>query len=117
MAQYLLTVYQPDEGTPPPETLSTIMAEVEAWRAELQSAGAWVFTAGLEPPDAAAVVRFADGDLLTTDGPFAEGKEHAGGFTVVTAPDRAAALAWAGKLAPIVTPLSIEVRELRGKVG
>ena len=35
--------------------------------------------------------------MITTDGPFAEAKEHLGGFWVIEAPDLDAALAWAGK--------------------
>lgn len=116
MNQYLLSVYQPDQGTPPPG-IEEITEKVLAWRAELQAAGAWVFTAGLQPPDRAAVVRFGDGETLTTDGPYAEGKEHIGGFTVIQAADQDAALEWARKLAPVVAPLSIEVWPLRGGAG
>ena len=113
MQQYLLTVYQPDGDPPPPEVLGPIMADVEAWQEDLQAAGAWVFTAGLHPASTATVVRVADGETLTTDGPFTEGKEHIGGFTIVTLPDLDAALASATKLAE-VTRLPIEVRPLQG---
>jgi hypothetical protein len=44
-------------------------------------------------------VRLRDGDLLMTDGPFAEGKEHLGGFTIVKASDLDAALEWGAKFA------------------
>ena len=43
------------------------------------------------------------------DGPFTEGKEHLGGFTIITAPDLDAALEWGGKLARATT-LPVEVR-------
>jgi hypothetical protein len=44
------------------------------------------------------VVRIHEGgELLMTDGPFAEGKEHIGGFWVIIAPDLDAALEWAAK--------------------
>ncbi len=49
-----------------------------------------------------------------TDGPFTEGKEHIGGFVVINAADLDAALAWGGKLARAVAPLSIEVRPFQG---
>ncbi|HXU06873.1 MAG TPA: YciI family protein, partial [Polyangia bacterium] len=58
------------------------------------------------------VVRVKDGQPLITDGPFAEGKEHIGGFTIVEAPDLDAALAWARKFAQATT-LPIEVRPVR----
>jgi hypothetical protein len=48
-----------------------------------------------------------------TDGPFAEGKEHIGGFTIINAADLDAALEWASKLARATT-LPIEVRPFRG---
>jgi hypothetical protein len=57
-------------------------------------------------------VRLRDGDVLMTDGPFAEGKEHIGGFTIIKAPDLDAALDWARKLARAST-LPIEVRPLQ----
>ena len=49
---------------------------------------------------------------MTTDGPYVEGKEHIGGFTIITAPDLDAALEWAGKYAR-ATRLPIEVRPFR----
>jgi len=52
--------------------------------------------------------------VLMTDGPFAEGKEHLGGFTIVRAPDLDAALVWGRKLARVLT-LPIEVRPLYGE--
>jgi hypothetical protein len=55
------------------------------------------------------VVRLKDGDVLTTDGPYAEGKEHIGGFTVIRAPDLDSALAW-GRKATRAPTLPIEVR-------
>jgi len=109
MKRYLLSVYQPDGDPPPPEVLEKVMRNVQAFHQELKAAGAWVFAAGLHPPSTATVVRFQDGDVLMTDGPFAEGKEHIGGFTVIQAPDLDAALEWGRKAARATTP-PIEVR-------
>jgi hypothetical protein len=109
MTQYLLSVYQPD-GPPPPELdLDEVMRELDIVNQELKAAGAWVFAGGLHEPSTATVVRARDGDMLTTDGPFAEGKEHLGGLTIVTAPDLDAALEWGRRLARATT-LPIEVR-------
>ena len=83
MKQYLLSVIQPAGDPPPPETLERVMRDVDALRHELQAAGAWVFAGGLHPPSTATVVRVQDGEVLMTDGPFAEGKEHIGGFTII----------------------------------
>ena len=111
MKQYLLSIYQPD-GTPPPKpVLEKIMGDVRALREEIKAAGAWVFAGGLHPPSTATVIRHKDGDLLTTDGPYTEGKEHIGGLTIIKAPDLDAALEWGRKLARATT-LPIEVRPL-----
>jgi len=115
MQQYLLNVYQPDGDPPPPEVLEPITRGLVAWRDELTAAGAWVFTAGLHQASTATVVRVAGGETLTTDGPFTEGKEHIGGFTILRLPDLDAALGAAGKLAS-VTGLPVEVRPLQGDV-
>jgi len=117
MKQYLLSVYQPDGPIPPAEFLEPIMKNLAVLNDDLRTAGAWVFAAGLHPPETATVVRARDGEVLLTDGPFTEGKEHIGGFTVIRAADLDAALAWAGRLARIVSPLSVEVRPMQGEHG
>ena len=109
---YLLSVYQPDGEPPPPPVLERIMRDVHAVRDEMKTAGVWVFAGGLHPPDTATVVRLREGEMITTDGPFAEGKEHIGGFSVIKAPDLDAALEWGRKLARATT-LPIEVRPFR----
>lgn len=114
MKQYLLSVYQPEGTPPPPEVLEGIMRDVDAVDARMRAAGAWVFSGGLNSPGTATVVRLTDGGMLTTDGPFLEGKEYLGGFTVVNAPDLDAALAWGRELARATT-LPIEVRPFAGE--
>ena len=110
MKLYLLSVYQPDGDPPPPEILEPVMRQVRALQDELKAAGAWVFAGGLHPPTTATVVRVQNGDVVTTDGPYLEGKEHIGGFTVIKAPDLDAALEWGRKTARAITGLAIEVR-------
>jgi hypothetical protein len=112
MKQYLLSIYQPDGDPPPPEVLEPIMRDLEAVNAELRAAGAWVFSGGMHSPSSATVVRLRDDDVLTTDGPYIEGKEHLGGFTVIQAPDLDAALEWGRKFARAIT-LPIEVRPMQ----
>lgn len=112
--QYLLSIYQPDGPIPPPEVLDDVMKKLDTLNADLKTAGAWVFAGGLHPPSTATVLRAADGDTLITDGPFAEGREHLGGFTIIAAPDLDAALAWGSRLADAVAPLPVEVRPFAG---
>lgn len=110
MPHYLLSIIYPPDAVPPTEAeLETITADVEAFHAELQAAGAWVFGGGLHEPSTATVVRADGDDVLTTDGPFAESKEVLGGLSIITAPDLDAALAWAEKAARATT-VPVEVR-------
>lgn len=111
MKQYLLSIYQPDD-TAPPENIDDIMRDLGALNDEMRAAGAWVFAAGLHAPSTATVLRAKGSEVLVTDGPYAEGKEHIGGFTVIQAEDLDAALAWGRRLAEVVT-LPIEVRPLQ----
>jgi hypothetical protein len=110
--QYLLSIYQPDGEVPPPEFLERVMADVAALIGEMKAADAWVFNGGLHEPSTATVVRVHNGEALMTDGPYAEGKEHIGGFVVVKAADLDEALEWGRKLAEAI-PLPIEVRPFR----
>jgi hypothetical protein len=98
MKQYLLAVHMVEgEPTPSPEEMQQAYKAVDAFNAELQSAGAWVFAGGLHPSSTATVVRAQGGQVVTTDGPFAETKEQLGGFWVIKAPDLDSALKWAAK--------------------
>jgi hypothetical protein len=116
MKEYLLSIYQPEGDPPPPEILEPIMRDVGAVTQEMKAAGAWVFHRGLHSPSAATVVRVQNGKVLTTDGPYVEGKEHIGGFVMIKAPDLDAALEWGRKLARATT-LPIEVRPLQEGAG
>lgn len=112
VTQYLLSIYQPDGEAPEPAFLAEVGQRLHVLNQELRESGSWVFTGGLHAPDTATVVRHRDGQSLVTDGPYLEGKEHIGGFWVITAPDLDAALAWAKKAAEATT-LPIEVRPFR----
>ncbi|GAA3394225.1 YciI family protein [Cryptosporangium minutisporangium] len=119
MAQYLLSVYQPEGEAPQPETLAGIMENVAKLEQEMRDAGAWVFSGGLEAPSTATVVRttgellpngsLSSDEVLLTDGPFIEAKEYLGGLTVIEAEDLDEALRWGRKTAATIG-LPIEVR-------
>ncbi len=115
MKHYLLSIYQPDGPLPPPEFLDKVMKDVGALRQAMKDANVWVFGGGLHPPSTATVVRCRDADVVTTDGPFAEGKEHLGGFCIIKARELGAGLEWGARLARVVAPLSIEVRPFQGE--
>jgi hypothetical protein len=111
MKNYLLSVCYPEGGTPPPpDVLKKIMEDVGAVNREMQAAGAWVFAGGLHPASTATVVQLRGTEVLTTDGPFVEGKEYLGGLTIIRAQDLDDALSWARKLARAIPGVGIEVR-------
>ena len=98
MTQYLLSVHMVEgEPEPPADVIQQMYKAVDVFNKEIQDEGAWVFAGGLEPATTATVVRNNDGNVVTTDGPFAETKEQLGGFWVVEAPDLDAALAFAAR--------------------
>src|SRR5688500_8856294 len=109
MKEYLLSVCYPAGGQPPePGELDRIMRDVQAIKAEMQSAGVWVFAGGLHPANTATVLRHQGGKVVLTDGPFIESKEQIGGITIVKAPDLDVALGWGRKLAQAIgTPIEV----------
>ena len=111
MMQYLLSVYMVEGQEPPaPEVIEQMYKDVDALNAEFQAEGRWVFAGGLHPADTATVVRAgANGDVITTDGPFAETKEQLGGFWVLKAKDLDDALALAAR-ATVACQAPVEVR-------
>jgi hypothetical protein len=117
MKQYLLSVHLVEGGPTPPEAeIQQMYKAVDAVNDELKSAGAWVFAGGLHPPSTATVVRSQGGQVVTTDGPFAETKEQLGGFWVIRAADLDAALDWAAK-ASAACGGPVEVRPFQDDVG
>ena len=112
MTQYLLSVHMAQGEVHRPmtsEEMQESYKDVQALEREMKSAGAWVFGGRLHDPDTATVVRVSGNDVLTTDGPFAESKEHLGGFYIIKAEDLDAALAWASKVTRAIH-MPIEVR-------
>ena len=100
MTQYLLSVYHGYDAPPPPEDeMQKIYKDVDEVNQKMQDQNAWVFGGGLHEPSTATVVRAENGEVLTTDGPFAEAKEQLGGFWIIEAPDLDAALKWASEAA------------------
>jgi hypothetical protein len=113
MKQYLLSVQQPDGDPPPPEVMEPITRDLEELNNDIRAAGGWVFAGGLHPVGSATVVRSRNGEVVLTDGPYTEGKEHVGGISIVEAPDLDTVLGWAARMAAATT-LPIEVRPFQG---
>ena len=112
--QYLLSLHVVEGEAPSmtQEEMEESGRQIHALNQEIRAAGAWVFGGALHGADTATTVSMAEGEVVTTDGPFAESKEHLGGFYVIEAADLDEALEWASKTtAAVMRP--IEVRPFR----
>ncbi|MBJ7610495.1 MAG: hypothetical protein JF887_13850 [Candidatus Dormibacteraeota bacterium] len=109
MTQYLMSVYHPEDRAVEPADMEKVYRDVDALNVEIRAAGAFVFGGGLHQSSTATVMRVKDGDVLTTDGPFAEAVEHIGGFWVIQADYLDSALEW-GRKAALACLVPIEVR-------
>jgi len=111
MPKYLLSAHTVEGQAREPmteEQMRQFMERIGVLEDEMKSTGAWVFSGRLHEPDTATVVRESEGEVLTTDGPFAESKEHLGGFYIIEAENLDAALAWASKTtAAIKAPIEV----------
>ncbi len=76
-------------GEPPPPELERAMGELIG---EWSKKGAMVSASGLLPTSRGARVRSSAGKIQVSDGPFAEAKEVIGGFFILEASDKAAAV-------------------------
>lgn len=116
MTEYLLSVHMVEGEEPYADEneMQAAFAAVEQFNAKLQAEGAWVFAGGLHPVDTATVVDATKGEPVITDGPFAEAKEHIGGFWVIEAPDLDAAMKWAAEGSAACRG-PVEVRPFQGE--
>ena len=108
MSQYLLSTFVVEGEVPgapsTPEEMQSFMQRVIALEAEMDASGTFVFGGALHGPETATVLRAGDADVVMTDGPFVEAKEHIAGFYIINAEDLDAALAWAKKVVSCTQP-------------
>jgi hypothetical protein len=111
MAQYLVVIYRPADHDPSVEG-EAMLSDIHALNREMSAAGARKFAAGLSGRSSTRTLRAQpDGNVLVTDGPYLETKEHIGGFWVLEATDLDEALAWARK-AVVACQAPAEVRQI-----
>jgi hypothetical protein len=116
MTHYLLSVHSVEGAAREPMTDEEMQRSHQRLRAleqDLKSTGAWVFSGRLHDPATSTVVRMSGGEVVTTDGPFVESREHLGGFYIIQAEDLDAALAWASRVIGAIN-VQIEVRPFAG---
>ena len=112
MARYLLSVHTVEGDAREPmtdEQMQGFMRRVGDLEREMESVDALVYSGRLHGPETATVVSVEDGEVLMTDGPFAEAREHLGGFYIINAGDLDEALSWGQKTSACVGR-PIEVR-------
>lgn len=116
MSQYLLSTFTVEDEVPgapaTPEEMQAFMQRVIDLEAEMDASGTFVFGGALHGVDASTVLEPGDGDVIMTDGPFAESKEHIAGFYIINADDLDEALKWAEKTVEALNH-PIEVRPFR----
>jgi hypothetical protein len=93
-----------------PDEMAEDMQRWGAFYEELTAAGAHLAGEGLDATASAVTVRVKDGEVVHTDGPFAETREQLGGFYLLECPDMDAALAWAAKVPDLGGGGAVEVR-------
>ena len=109
MPQYLVAIHHPDNYDSSVET-EAMMEDIHALNREMIAAGVRIFAGGLTPASKAKSLRAKpDGNVLITDGPYLETKEHIGGFWILEAADLDEALAW-GRKAVIACRAPVEER-------
>ena len=110
MAQYLVAIHRPDGYDPAVAEDEAMDRDIDALNNEMKAAGVRVFVGGLRPASSAKSLRAkSNGEVLVTDGPYLETKEHVGVFWVLNAGNLEEALAW-GRKAAVACRAPVEVR-------
>ena len=109
--QYMLLIYGNEQewANLPQDQLQKMYAAYGAFTQELIASGAMLGGSELSPITTATTVRVRNGQVLTTDGPFAETKEQLGGYYLIDVPNLDEAIKWAAKI-PSALGGSIEIR-------
>jgi hypothetical protein len=98
--------------------MQEFMGRVIALEADMTSSGTFLFGGALHGPDASTVVRATDADMIMTDGPFVEAKEHIAGFYVIEAEDLDEALSWARRVVDAIQrPIEVRPFQATGRVA
>ncbi len=112
--KYMLLLYSA-AGTGPDPDSPEGEAHMGRWFAvtdEMARAGVLVAGDALQPVTTATTLRERDGEVLLTDGPFAETKELLGGYYLIDVPDLDEATKWAAKM-PLAPYGSVEIRPVQ----
>ena len=107
--KYMLLFWVDESGETTADEDAALMVAVNAWVQDATERGILLSGGSLRSAGEAKIARVRDGELLITDGPFAETKEQIGGYVVVACADLDAALAVAAAH-PLARSAEVEVR-------
>jgi hypothetical protein len=93
-----------------PEWVREMIGFMEGFNGQLQRDGEFVAAEGLALPSTAKTVSLVDGQVVVTDGPFAEAKESLAGYWILDVKDEARAIELASKVLPYAQ--KAELREV-----
>jgi hypothetical protein len=109
---FLVAIHHPDNYNPAAVENEAMISDIHALNKEMIAAGVRTYAAGLSPAsDAKSLRAQSDGDVLVTNGPYLETKEHMGGFWVLETADLDEALEW-GRKAVVACRTPVEVRRI-----
>jgi hypothetical protein len=105
-----LSIYKiPERTTPPtPEEMAGMGKMIEEW----MKSGKLLATEGCMPTALGARVRVDDGKFSVSDGPFTEAKEVVGGFAILSAPSKEAAVGYVKEFLQYMGQGECELRQL-----
>lgn len=110
MPQFLVAIHHPDNYKASLED-EAMHRDIDLLNEEMETAGVRLFAGGLQPSRKAKSLRAQpDGEMLITDGPYLEAKEHVGGFWLLECADLDEAIEWGSK-AVVACRAPVEVRE------
>jgi len=113
--KYMCLVYQEEDcmSQLPPDQRATWADDVNCYIESLRESGHFLDASPLQPPHATTTLRLRQGQVLISDGPYAETREQIGGYYLIEANDLNDAIRIASKM-PQVRTGTIEIRPLRG---
>ncbi|MGV8855271.1 MAG: YciI family protein [Devosia sp.] len=116
--RYFMSIIPPAD-LKPEHVPQSLMDAMGPWMDKTLADGALISTGGLKPASQGRRLNGQTGEIVLTDGPFAEAKEVIGGYAVFEAPDLAAATALAKEFMQLhidngLPNMVLELREIAG---
>lgn len=109
--KYMLMFWEDDSGEAPADGGAAKLSAIRSWVDEMTDRGIRLDGSALSYASEASIVRVRDGEMLVSDGPYAETKEQVGGYDVIECADLDTAIDVAAAH-PLASTATVEVRAL-----